>query len=314
MVLLFFALSVSVRAEKWPDRPINIVVASRVGGSLDNMARGLAKYLKPILGVPVIVTNKPGAITLIANQEFIKQPADGYTFLVTVMPYLVGAMLNFKVDYEISDFLVLNDQWTSAEALHLHRKHKYSDLIALLDDVKKNPKKLSVGVFAKSGGHLGLLLTLKAMDIPVKNLRIVYFDSGNQFRTALAGGHIDFAIMPLESVYTVRDFVRTIVVFSANRQAGFEEIETINESLKTLAIHIKDVPKFTRSLLVRSEFQTDYPDRFARIVSAVQSILSDEKFQKEMDKMFVGRQWVGPEISTQNAHFSYESFKIFNIK
>lgn len=313
IALILISLSVFTNAESWPDKPISIVVASRVGGSLDGMARGLAKYLKPILGVPIVVVNKPGGVTSIATQELVEQPADGYTFLVTTTtPHLVATMISLDVDYELSDFTVLNNQWQSAEALHLHRQHDYADLSELLEDVKKNPGKLSVGVFLKSGGHLGLMLMLKEMDIPAKNLRIVYFDSGSQFRAALAGGHIDLAIMPLESVYAIGDLVTTMVVFADSRQAGFEEIVTVNEALEGAGMEIQAVPGFSRGLVARAEFKTEFPARYARFVAALQSIVENEQFKAEMAKRSIGREWIGPETSTKSVHDSYENFKKYN--
>lgn len=313
LLLASLPLSANANTDVWPERPVTILVASRVGGSLDGMARGLAKYLKPILGVPVVVVNKPGGVTSVATEALVSQPADGYTYLVTTTtPYLIGSILNLDVSYDIASFVTLNDQWVSAEALHLHRKHEHADLLSLLDDIKSNPKKLSVGVFPKSGGHLGLLLTLNAVNIPAENLRIVYFDSGSQFRAALAGGHIDFAIMPLESTHVISGYVRTMAVFSSQRQLGFEKVNTVNEELATAGVRIQDVPLFSRGLISRAELKEAYPQRYAHFITAVQAVMNNKVFQAEMDKRLIGRRWVGPDLSTQHLHSSYNSFKKYS--
>jgi tripartite-type tricarboxylate transporter receptor subunit TctC len=69
-------------APAWPTRPLKIVVPYPPGGSSDIIARSISQPLSEMLGQPVIVENKPGAGTRIANEFVAKAPADGYTLLL----------------------------------------------------------------------------------------------------------------------------------------------------------------------------------------------------------------------------------------
>lgn len=71
-------------AQAWPTKPIRILIGAPPGGSADIVARLLADGLHKEWGQPVLVDAKPGAAGMIAMQDFLGQPADGYTLLVSV--------------------------------------------------------------------------------------------------------------------------------------------------------------------------------------------------------------------------------------
>ena len=72
-------------AEKYPDKPITLVVPLGTGGMTDITARLLAEKFKAELGQPVLVVNKPGANGLIGIKYALGQPADGYTVIVSIL-------------------------------------------------------------------------------------------------------------------------------------------------------------------------------------------------------------------------------------
>src|SRR5512139_650396 len=76
------ALSGTVQAQTWPDKPIRFIVPAPAGGGVDFAARTLAERLVPLLGQQVIVENKPGAAGIIGSADLLKSPRDGYTFMV----------------------------------------------------------------------------------------------------------------------------------------------------------------------------------------------------------------------------------------
>jgi tripartite-type tricarboxylate transporter receptor subunit TctC len=78
-----FAPHVMAQANKWPAKPIRIVVAFPPGGLTDAYARMYAEQLTAKLGVSVVVDNKPGAGAIIGIDAVAKSPADGYTLLMT---------------------------------------------------------------------------------------------------------------------------------------------------------------------------------------------------------------------------------------
>jgi len=199
--------------ENWPSRTITIIAGNRVGGVFDIMARGLAKHLSRELGVPVVVQNISGATTKAASY-LLRQPDDGYTYLVSApVPFMVWSMDNGDVNFTIDDFAFINNQWNSMAGLMLNNKHSFPDVRSLFEAIRDNPSKYSAAILPRSGGQINVLLTLNAMGIPPENLRMVYYSSGSQLRTAVAGGQVDFGVVTHESYVSISDFARPLAAF-----------------------------------------------------------------------------------------------------
>src|SRR5687767_12949119 len=65
--------------EKFPSRPIEVIVGTPPGGGTDAVARRLAELVEPMLGQKVVVTNKPGGGGMVAVASVTQAKPDGYT-------------------------------------------------------------------------------------------------------------------------------------------------------------------------------------------------------------------------------------------
>jgi tripartite-type tricarboxylate transporter receptor subunit TctC len=77
------ALPALGQTDKYPSRPITLVVPFPAGGSVDSAGRAIADKLSKALGQTVIVENKGGAGGAIGSTFVAKAKADGYTLVVT---------------------------------------------------------------------------------------------------------------------------------------------------------------------------------------------------------------------------------------
>ena len=68
-------------ADKWPDKPVKIIIMYAPGGGTDVVMRLLAKEMAAAKGWDIEPLNKPGAVGGIATNYVLQQPADGYTLL-----------------------------------------------------------------------------------------------------------------------------------------------------------------------------------------------------------------------------------------
>lgn len=93
-------------AEKYPSRPITLVVPFTPGGSTDIIARVMSKQLSVALGQSVIVENKPGAGGVVGTQYAKLQPADGYTLILgAIGTFGANATLYRRLPYDpVKDF------------------------------------------------------------------------------------------------------------------------------------------------------------------------------------------------------------------
>ena len=73
----------SIASEKWPDRPIRLIVNFAPGGAADVMGRAISPTMSQVLGQSVVVDNKPGANGNIGIGETVRAPKDGYTLLLS---------------------------------------------------------------------------------------------------------------------------------------------------------------------------------------------------------------------------------------
>ena len=69
-------------SDKYPSRPVKIIVPYAPGGATDIVARILADQMSKRLGQSFYVESKPGAFGIIAIEDMVRSPADGYTLMI----------------------------------------------------------------------------------------------------------------------------------------------------------------------------------------------------------------------------------------
>lgn len=87
--------------DKFPSKPVRIVVTFGAGGSGDLLARTLAQQMGEQLGQPVIVENTAGGNAIPGTEYVARQPADGYTILQYSTTMAVNMVLQPKVPYDL---------------------------------------------------------------------------------------------------------------------------------------------------------------------------------------------------------------------
>lgn len=135
---------------KYPDRPITIVVPSAPGGTTDFSARLIAEPLSRALGQSVVVDNKAGASGNIGNQFVARAKPDGYTLLLAYSGYQVGNPHLFKkAGWDpIKDFAPVAMLTRAPQLLVARNNLPANNLRELISYAKANPGKLN---FASSG-------------------------------------------------------------------------------------------------------------------------------------------------------------------
>ncbi len=93
-------------AQTFPSRPITLVVPYPAGGGADIIGRMLAESMKPLLGQPIAVVNRPGGQGTIGTAEVIRSAPDGYNLVLsavatlTVQPHRQDLPYNTPDDYD----------------------------------------------------------------------------------------------------------------------------------------------------------------------------------------------------------------------
>src|ERR1700751_3265309 len=67
--------------DKYPSRPIKVIVPYAPGGAVDIVAHIVTDQMRQALGQPFIVENKPGAFGILGLEELARSKPDGYTLM-----------------------------------------------------------------------------------------------------------------------------------------------------------------------------------------------------------------------------------------
>ncbi len=105
LALVFSVHVAAVLAQSYPSRPPRLIVGFTPGGGVDINARVLAAKLSELLPQQVIVENRPGAGTNIANEYVAKSAPDGYTLLFNSPAVVINMSLYRNPPYDaLRDF------------------------------------------------------------------------------------------------------------------------------------------------------------------------------------------------------------------
>lgn len=174
-------------AAEFPEEPVTIIVGYGAGGMTDVSTRILAERLEEILGVDVLVENKPGAGATLAWETLQERPADGYTFVsFGSSAYVTAAMLDRG--YTVDDFTVLGSYMPQKRVLFARKEMPFDTLEGMIDYAKEEPV-----TFADGGAYWAARVTeamSKQFDL---KLRLVPFRSGSEGSAAILGGHVSLA-------------------------------------------------------------------------------------------------------------------------
>jgi len=188
-------------AQDYPTKPIRLIIGFPPGGSNDVVARNVAPRLGEILGVQVVVENRPGANATIATEFVAKAPPDGYTLMIgSASPLVISPFTFSKIPYDtVRDFVGVGQIALTPELGAVHPSVPARSLKELVALARRQPGKLN---FASSGNgglpHLALelLKTLAKVDIQ----HIAYKGAGPA-ATDLVGGHVEGMIIDFPALY-----------------------------------------------------------------------------------------------------------------
>ena len=231
---LSFSLATGNRAiaQDFPDKTVRIVVPYPPGGFNDTLARVVGERLSKIWSQPVLVDNRPGGNTTLGNNLVAKAPADGYTVLVTPLPFsalpgLYGAQLPYDA---LKDFSPLVLAANTQNVLTVRNDLPVNNVKDLLEYARKNPGKLNYGSTGSgSSNHLSMELLMRMTD--TKMTHIPYKGSAPA-TLAMLSGEIDvlFDNIPNVLQQLKAGKMKAIAVTGTQRAVLFPSIPTVAES------------------------------------------------------------------------------------
>lgn len=224
-----FALPSLARAEdRYPTRPIELVVGFAAGGGTDTTARTVARYLEAELGGQVIVANRPGASGELALSGIAKAPADGYTLGVTNYPGLLSLPIERSVGYRPDSFLYLANLVSDPSAFSVAADGPIGSIADLVARAKAEPGKITFGsTGVGTDEHLALSLLEQLGGLKLSH---VPYRGAGPLGTDLLGRHIQVAGLNVGEAVPLGDKIRVIAQGGAKRSRFVPDAPTFREA------------------------------------------------------------------------------------
>lgn len=292
LVLIFLGERVQgATGEKYPTKPIEILVPYPAGAAVDVMSRMIAdaglKYLKQ----PIVVINKPGANGSIAAADVLSSKPDGHKLLMASNVFPAMTVKTQRVPFNADDLAPIACFFEYIQGIAVRSDSPWKTLHELVEYARKNPNKLKIGHNGRgTTQHLPLMIIFKEaqiIDIPFK---------GSAERIpALLGGHIEAGVLtyqPMRS-HMRAGKLRLLVLLSDRRfsdpsgvpsalELGYTEVAKLN-TFNGLFIH-KDTPEEIKKILI----------------DTCKKIYEDPKFKEALVNFAEEPRFGGPEFFKNN--------------
>lgn len=231
IALCVAATSASVQAQAYPTRPVRFVVGFTPGGGVDINARLLASKLSELLGQQVIVDNRPGAGTNIANELVAKAAPDGYTLLVASPAVAINAALYKNLPYDtLRDFAAISIFSESPNILVVNSSSPAKSMSELIALARAKP-----GVLNYSSAGTGTTQHLAGELLKLRtgtNIVHVPYKGSAPSLTALIAGDVDlsFANVPAILQHVKSGRLRPLASTGTRRSELMPDVPTMREA------------------------------------------------------------------------------------
>ena len=175
----------------WPKGPIKIIVPFPPGGSTDPVARIIQAKLIETTGWNIIVDNKPGGTGAVGSAVAAKSPPDGQTWMITFDSHILNPAFAPNLPYKDSELLNVMLIGRTPQAIAAHPDRPYKTFAEAVEDAKKRPGKVSMGVLGASQALVLMTLIKRENDV---DINLIPYKGGGPLNQDILAGVTDIAI------------------------------------------------------------------------------------------------------------------------
>ncbi len=283
--------STQAHAQAFPAKPIRLIVSTSAGGMTDVVARLYSEWMSKALNQPVVVENMPGASTMLASRYVSKQPADGYTLLVSANTIVTMPHVDKNPGYSMQNFTGIAELSRAPSLLVVSANSKFKSISELVAAGKKKPYEITFG-FTGQGTTSHVTAELFARNagvdftaVPYKGISLAVPD--------VVSGRVDFMMGPSTSTEELikTGKMRALAITAPTRTTAFPKVPTFKEL---------GYPDVTFSLFFGVFAPAGTPEPVRKALSnAIESAKKDPRFVARLNGM-------GQELSDvrTEAHFN----------
>ncbi len=232
LIMLAAALPGTAAAqEKYPSKPVRLILPFPPGGGSDAFARIFGPKLAEALGQTVVIDNRPGAGANIGAEIAAKAPPDGYTLFLGNVAHAINVSLYSKLNYDlVKDFTSVSLLASTPNIVVVHPSVPAKSVKELIALAKARPGQLDVASSgAGSSAHLsGALFN----NMAGTKMNHVPYKGGGPAVVALLGGQVSvgFATAPSAVQHVKSGKLRGLAVTSAQRSPAMPDLPTVSEA------------------------------------------------------------------------------------
>ena len=307
VLVTFLLLPSMLFAQKYPTKPINLVVSSGPAGSHDMSTRMLITPAEKLLGQPFIVTNKAEGGGSVALGILAKERADGYyigsvpSYNFTIVP------LMRKVTYSLEDFVSVLTYANMPIMIAVRADSGWKTFKEFVEYARNNPGKVT---YSLSGVN-------SAFYVGMEHIRhkegiewaAMPYPKGNPY-LPLLGKHVQATASGPTCLPNVKSGeLRVLATMNENRWKVLPDVPTLRELGYDFSAEINFsivAPKATPSAVV------------SRLHDSFRSCINDAEFVNYIEKMGMEVRYLDSETSLKYLYQSRDNFsrliKALNIQ
>lgn len=305
-VLAVFAAAPAPAQDKYPSKPINMLVPFAAGGSSDVIARLVGDEMGRVLGQRIVMENMAGAGGATALTRAARAEPDGYTIVIGNSGTNAASYTIYNdLKYTPADFAPIGLVAKTSPMIALKTDFPAKDLKEFLDYAKKNPGKISLGhAGVGSSNYLICRNFIKASGVDVA--LVSYRGAGPALNDAM-GGQIDGVCDAATSLSGAVQGgkVKALVVATPQRLPSLPDVPTSAEAglpaFQAQGWNALFAPKGTPEPII------------ARLNEALRTALASEKLQarfKELSSIPPGKDEMTPAYVAQMVPGEIEKYRV----
>jgi len=223
--------SPAVAADRYPQKPIRMVIPFSPGGGTDALARAVSDKLEEALGATVIIDNRPGAGGTLGVALVAQAAPDGYTLLFTSASFTFAPSLYRNLPYDaIKDFKPITNFAFTPNVLVVHPSLPAKSIRELIALARKHPGEIYYGS-AGRGSNLHLTTELFNYMAKIRMTQVPYKGAGPA-QIAVMSGEVQVQLPGIQSSlpFIKSGRMRALGVTTKQRAPALPEVPTINEA------------------------------------------------------------------------------------
>jgi tripartite-type tricarboxylate transporter receptor subunit TctC len=238
LILVVFAatafglVSTTSRAQSYPEKPVTLVIPYSAGGPTDVFGRALADKLSQVLGVGVVIDNRPGASTMLGANHVAAAAKDGHTALIvtTTTLSLNPTLYKKTISYKVSDFAPVALVGKVPIGLAVRADLPVSTIKEFQDYVKRSPKRMKYGS-AGTGANSQMVNALANQTLGIEMTEVPYKGTAPAL-TDMVAGHVDALVDAVATLAPLHRAgkIKILGNFDSERSVVAPDVPTFAES------------------------------------------------------------------------------------